>query len=143
MTTNMTRDIGDLSPQAAFERLRDDPAALLVDVRTDAEWAYVGAPDLTGLAKQPVNLAWQLFPTMAVNGDFVAALSARVTDPARPLLFLCRSGVRSLAAAKAMTAAGYQQCFNIAGGFEGDRDGDGHRGRVNGWKAAGLPWRQG
>lgn len=134
---------GDLSPQEAYDLLRRDPKARLVDVRTDAEWTYVGLPNLAALERQPIKLAWQLFPAMQVNPAFVGALAAEIADKATPLLFLCRSGVRSKAAAAAMTAAGYTRAYNISDGFEGQPDADKHRGRVNGWKASGLPWTQG
>jgi rhodanese-related sulfurtransferase len=79
---------------------------------------------------------------MQPNPEFVAALSSALSDKETPLLFLCRSGARSAAAAKAMTAAGYSTCFNVADGFEGPLDAQAKRGAAGGWKAAGLPWRQ-
>jgi rhodanese-related sulfurtransferase len=92
-------------------------------------------------------IEWQTFPTMAVNSAFVAEAEAAVTamgaDKTTPILFLCRSGARSRATAVALAAQGFSQAFNVAGGFEGDPDGERHRGNINGWKAAGLPWRQG
>jgi rhodanese-related sulfurtransferase len=111
-------------------------------VRTRAEWNYVGLPDLDGLAKQVALIEWQVFPTMQPNPQFVEQLSAALPDKTAPLLFLCRSGARSAAAAKAVTAAGYSSCFNVAEGFEGPLDAEAKRGTVAGWKAAGLPWRQ-
>lgn len=134
---------GDLSVREAWTRLADDARAVLVDVRSDAEWTFVGVPDLSALGKAVTFLPWQTFPGMRLNGDFAATLQGGVPEKDVPVLFLCRSGGRSRAAAQSMTAAGYTACFNIAGGFEGDADGDGHRGRINGWKADGLPWRQG
>ena len=133
---------GDVMPSTAWKILSERKDAVLIDVRTRAEWSYVGLPDLEILAKKPTLIEWQVFPSMQVNADFVAALSAALPDKEAPLLFLCRSGVRSAAAAKAMTAAGYSSCLNIAEGFEGPLDADAKRGTVGGWKAAGLPWRQ-
>ena len=133
---------GDLPPKEAYDLLRAEPKAQLVDVRTDAEWAFVGLPDLAALGRAPIKLAWQLFPTLQVNADFVAALSRQVPDKTTPLLFLCRSGARSKAAAMAMTAAGYARAYNVDEGFEGSLDAEKHRGRVGGWKARGLPWVQ-
>ena len=92
--------------------------------------------------KQPALLEWQVFPSMQPNPEFVTALSGAVADKDTPLLFLCRSGVRSAAAAKAMTAAGYSACLNVVDGFEGPLDAQAKRGTAGGWKAAGLPWRQ-
>ena len=135
---------GDVTPAEAWRVLEANPDAVLVDVRTRAEWSFVGLADLSGLGKEPVLMEWQQFPTMAANAGFVADLSAALgaARKAAPVLFLCRSGARSRAAAIAMTAAGFGRCFNIAGGFEGDLDGERHRGRQNGWKAAALPWAQ-
>ncbi|MBC7634940.1 MAG: rhodanese-like domain-containing protein, partial [Acetobacteraceae bacterium] len=85
---------------------------------------------------------WQIFPAMAVNRDFVGQMAEAGLTPSHKLYFLCRSGVRSLAAAAAAEAAGYSAVFNVLDGFEGPPDGGGHRGRVAGWKADGLAWRQ-
>lgn len=133
---------GDVTPQQAFDALKRDAKAALVDVRTQAEWSFVGLPDLRAAQRQPVLVEWQVFPAMARNPDFAADLARAGIEKGQPLYFLCRSGARSRAAAIAMTAQGYGPCYNIAGGFEGNRDTDGHRGTVEGWKAAGCPWRQ-
>ncbi|TAJ92781.1 MAG: rhodanese-like domain-containing protein [Reyranella sp.] len=133
---------GDVTPSVAWKILGELKDAILIDVRTRAEWNYVGVPDLAGLDKKPGLVEWQVFPSMQVNPDFVGALSGALADKAVPLLFLCRSGVRSVAAAKAMSAAGYSTCLNVTDGFEGPLDAQGKRGATRGWKAAGLPWRQ-
>lgn len=134
---------GDLSVGDAWALLKSDPRAQLVDVRTAAEWNFVGLPDLSSLGREPLLVEWQSFPTMHANLTFVAD-TERAGAPAKdaPVLLLCRSGVRSRAAAIALTAAGYSRAYNIAGGFEGDLDGERHRGRKSGWKASGLPWKQ-
>ncbi|UYN95024.1 MAG: rhodanese-like domain-containing protein [Enhydrobacter sp.] len=133
---------GDVAPATAWKILQDDAKAVLIDVRTRAEWNYVGLPDLAALGKKPALVEWQVFPSMQPNAEFVAALAGAVADKDAPLLFICRSGARSAAAAKAMTAAGYSSCFNVADGFEGPLDAQARRGATAGWKAAGLPWRQ-
>ena len=133
---------GDVTPAEAWEALSDDPAAVLVDVRTAAEWSYVGLPDLRAIGKDVVLVEWQTFPTGAVNEDFVAELAAAGVDEQAPVYFLCRSGVRSVAAAEAATAAGWVRSHNVSEGFEGPHDADQHR-TVSGWKVAGLPWVQG
>ncbi len=147
-TNNSAPDYaGDIDVQKAWDILASDPKAQLIDVRTAAEWTYVGLPDLTPLGREVHAIEWQTFPSGQINPDFARIAAEQVklagagTDA--PLLFLCRSGVRSKAAAVAMTRAGFSHAFNLAGGFEGNLDGDGHRGSVNGWKASGLPWRQG
>lgn len=136
---------GDLSPTDAWHILSSNAKARLVDVRTTAEWAYVGVPDL-GEAAQPLFLEWQSWPSMAVAADFVPTLATALAEtglgPDDPVIFLCRSGVRSAAAARAMTAAGWHRAYNLAGGFEGPPDGERHRGVIAGWKASGLPWTQ-
>jgi rhodanese-related sulfurtransferase len=137
---------GDIGAIEAYELLKRDGAAILVDVRTKPEWAFVGTSDLSALGKQPIFLEWQEYPLMRTSPDFVTNLQAMIAkhggDAATPLLFLCRSGARSRAAAIAMTAAGFSQCFNIAGGFEGGHDDKHKRGSVSGWKVDGLPWSQ-
>lgn len=133
---------GDVAPQTAFKILSENKDAVLIDVRTRPEWNYVGLPELGSIGKKPALLEWQVFPSMQPNPDFVTALSGAVADKAAPLLFLCRSGARSAAAAKAMTVAGYSTCLNISDGFEGPLDAQAKRGSAGGWKAAGLPWRQ-
>jgi rhodanese-related sulfurtransferase len=133
---------GDVAPKTAWKILTERPEAVLIDVRTRAEWNFVGVPDLAGVGKKPALLEWQMFPTMQPNPDFVSALADGVANKDAPLLFLCRSGARSAAAAKAMTAAGYSTCLNISDGFEGPLNGEAKRGSSDGWKASGLPWRQ-
>jgi rhodanese-related sulfurtransferase len=134
---------GDLNAKDAWALLSSHPEAQLVDVRTVAEWNFVGLPDLTGIGRRAICLEWQMFPSMAANPSFAAQASEALGGHKdAPVLFLCRSGARSRAAAMAMTAAGYTKAYNILGGFEGDTDPQGHRGQINGWKAAGLPWKQ-
>ena len=133
---------GDVAPQTAWKILQENKDAVLVDVRTRPEWNYVGLPDLDALGKKPALLEWQVFPSMQPNPEFVSALTGAIADKEVPLLFICRSGARSAAAAKAMTAAGYSTCFNVADGFEGPLDAQSKRGVAGGWKATGLPWRQ-
>ena len=133
---------GDLSPSEAWELLATTPQAALIDVRTDAEWSFVGRPDLRDLNKPVGFISWQLFPSMEVNADFVGQVQNTGVEKEQPLLFICRSGVRSRHAAVAMTAAGYGPCYNVAEGFEGDKDAAGQRGRLGGWRHHGLPWIQ-
>ena len=134
--------VDNVPPRQVWEALAGNPDARLVDVRTDAEWSFVGIPDLTEAGQQPVLLAWQLYPTMQVNGGFIEQMRQAGIEPRHHVYFLCRTGGRSLAAANAARAAGYANVFNIDGGFEGGIDADGHRSTTEGWKADGLPWRQ-
>lgn len=135
--------VGNAGPKQAWDALSASPDARLVDVRTNAEWSYVGLPDLSALGQQPVLIPWQIFPTMQVNGEFVAQMREAGLTPDHHVYFLCRSGVRSLAAAEAAAAAGFGHVYNVVGGFEGPPDANAHRGMIAGWKADGLPWRQG
>jgi rhodanese-related sulfurtransferase len=133
---------GDLKPTEAWKLLAEDKRTQLVDVRTRPEWMFVGLPDLGALGKRVLLQSWQVFPTMAVDDKFTAEIQRQISDRDTPILFLCRSGGRSRAAAMALTAAGYSRCYNVAEGFEGNPDAERHRGTVGGWKAAGLPWSQ-
>lgn len=137
---------GNVRPTVAWRALEEMGDAQLVDVRTTAEWAYVGGPDLTAIGKDVLQIEWQSFPSMQVDPEFsrklAAALTDRGVDPQTPVFFMCRSGARSARAAQAAAAAGWAQSYNVAFGFEGDPDAERHRGSVNGWKVEGLPWKQ-
>lgn len=133
---------GDLTPQQAWDLLRDHPRAVLVDVRTEAEWRFVGLPDLSALGREPLTIEWVSYAGDR-NTAFVDQLAAAgVTggDDAE-VIFLCRSGQRSIGAAEAATAAGIAPAYNVLDGFEGGLDANGHRGD-SGWRAVGLSWRQ-
>jgi len=134
---------GDITSQQTWDRLMTDSRSVLLDVRTPPEWSYVGIPDISSMGREPVLVPWLLFPSNEQNPDFVAQIEAAIPDKDVPLLIVCRSGVRSKAAAIMLTAAGFKTCHNVDHGFEGDKDGAGHRGTVNGWKVDGLPWLQG
>jgi sulfur dioxygenase len=123
---------GDLAPEVAFAWWQQGKA-VLVDVRTDAEREWVGQ------VPGSVPVAWKQWPGMALNPDFDAHIQAAAGG--KPVLLLCRSGVRSIAAAKRATELGLQ-AYNILQGFEGDPDAAGQRGKLGGWRRAGLPWRQ-
>ncbi len=127
--------IGALLPSEAYALLQDAPGAKLVDVRTRAEWDYVGR------VPGAVQIEWQSYPGGQRNPDFLVELQAQV-DPEALVMFMCRSGARSHAAATVAAAAGYTQAFNVLEGFEGDKDQNGHRNSVGGWRVAGLPWIQ-
>ena len=127
---------GALTPSEAYEVWQLAPGAKLVDVRTRAEWDWVGQ------VPGAVQIEWLTYPGSRPNPSFVSQLKREV-DPESLVLFLCRSGGRSDHAARAATEAGYLESYNILEGFEGDKDANGHRNRIGGWRHAGLPWRQG
>jgi rhodanese-related sulfurtransferase len=139
--------IADVPVEETWARLKNDAASVLIDVRTKAEWAFVGLPDLASIGKRPLLVEWQGFPDNRVDPAFVsrleAALEAHGANRDSELFFICRSGGRSRMAAQALAAAGYARCRNVADGFEGPLGPDRHRGHVAGWKAKGLPWTQG
>ena len=126
---------GDLAPSLAWDHLA--AGAVLIDVRTEGEWTHIGVPDTSSLGVAPVFIQWNL-ATGAHNPEFLADLRAAVPTE-MPLVFLCRSGVRSIAAAESASAAGYT-AYNVLEGFEGVPDRHGDR-IVNGWKNSQLPWR--
>jgi rhodanese-related sulfurtransferase len=134
---------GDLNPQDAWDLLQQEPNVCLIDVRTAPEWQYVGLPMLDDLQKQTLCVSWLDYPANEVNPDFVEQVKQGGVRPDQTVLLICRSGARSRSAAIALTEAGFGRCINVAEGFEGDKDADGHRGTVGGWKQAGLPWSQG
>ena len=124
---------GDVSPALAWHWVQSGQA-VLVDVRTDAEREWVGfVPDA-------VHLPWKQWPGMGLNPDFDAGVLATVPEGQKVVL-LCRSGVRSIAAAHRATELG-REAYNILEGFEGDPDSAGHRNSLAGWRVRGLPWRQ-
>jgi rhodanese-related sulfurtransferase len=124
---------GDVSPQLAFDWWQAGEA-VLVDIRSDAEREWVG------FVPGAVALEWKRWPGMQIDPQFGEKLRALV-PPGKKAVLLCRSGVRSIAAARRATEVGLQ-AYNILEGFEGDADEQGHRGRKGGWRFRGLPWRQ-
>lgn len=125
-----------LSSTEAHAVLAADSNAVLIDVRDPVEFSFVGHPT------DAINIPWKFAPEMRDNPDFLAQVQQRVRDPATPILLLCRSGQRSLAAAKLLNEVGYTQLANIEDGFEGPLDADKHRGTLGGWRFHGLPWVQ-
>jgi rhodanese-related sulfurtransferase len=125
---------GEVTPAEAWA-LHQAGAATLIDVRTQPEWAYVGHIDAVPL------VPWRAYGAEQTNPDFLTQVGRHApTD--KPVMFLCRSGVRSHSAASVATAAGYGRAINILEGFEGDLDDRKQRGSKGGWRAAGLPWVQ-
>jgi rhodanese-related sulfurtransferase len=131
---------GDITPEEAWKLLSENSEAVLVDCRTDAEWRFVGVPDLSSLQRDVVYIEWNRSDGRH-NDGFVDDLKAAGVTGERPVVFLCRSGNRSIGAAEAATAAGIGPSYNVLDGFEGNLDENQHRGS-SGWKAVGLPWKQ-
>jgi rhodanese-related sulfurtransferase len=139
--------IQDVPVEEVWARLEKDPGSVLIDVRTRAEWTFVGLPDLDKIGKRVLTVEWQTSPDSKIDAGFPERLT-KVLDAAgankdSELFFICRSGARSRMAAEAIASVGYQRCRNVADGFEGPLDADRHRGQVAGWKASGLAWVRG
>ena len=134
---------GDLSPNEAWNIIKENSDCFLVDCRTSAEWSLVGIPDLDSLGKKVLFVEWQTFPTMEKNPRFLQEISETNLEKKSKIIFLCRSGARSRSAAEFLTSQGYESCFNCSEGFEGSHDNFGRRSNVNGWKFHNLPWKQG
>jgi rhodanese-related sulfurtransferase len=139
--------IQDVPVEEVWARLEKDPGSVLIDVRTRAEWTFVGLPDLDKIGKRVLTVEWQTSPDSKIDAGFperlTAVLDAAGANKDSELFFICRSGARSRMAAEAIASVGYQRCRNVADGFEGPLDADRHRGQVAGWKASGLAWVQG
>ena len=131
-------EVPDISAREACDILRRDPQAALLDVRTMAEWDYVGVP----LVTRYFQVEWRIYPDMTINPDFLAEVEALDLPKEGPILVMCRTGIRSREAGAFLLQNGYAACYNIVDGFEGDRNRFGQRRSVNGWIAEGLPWIQ-
>jgi rhodanese-related sulfurtransferase len=137
---------GDLSAKDAWDMLKTRSGSQLVDVRTTAEWHYVGIPDLRPIDKVALTAQWRLLNDMQINAHFMEQLTQQLLNTSYQngdiLIMMCRTGGRSMEAAQYLTSLGFENCYNLADGFEGPLDSSGHRGLVAGWKAANLSWRQ-
>ena len=133
---------GDILGIQAWEWLKTEPTTVLVDVRTEPEWLYVGMPELSSVNKSLQMVCWQNYPRMEVNSEFAEQIAAAGIEKNQRVLLICRSGVRSKAAANLLAGLGYVSVYNITDGFEGQIDSLKHRGH-GGWRALGLPWVQG
>jgi rhodanese-related sulfurtransferase len=128
--------IENLNPRQSWDLLQQNTDAVLVDVRTKIEHAFVGHP------LGAIHIAWKEAPDWQLNPTFVAEVESHVPDKKAPVLLLCRSGQRSLEAAKALEASGFVRLINIIDGFEGPLDQQQHRSHLGGWRYEGLPWEQ-
>ncbi len=126
----------NLTPQQSWELMQANPNAVMIDVRTKMEHVFVGHP------LKAVHIPWKEAPDWQLNADFIQQVQQVVDDVATPVLLLCRSGARSLAAAEVLQGAGFTHLVNILDGFEGDLDEHKHRGNFGGWRYSQLPWEQ-
>ena len=125
----------DLSPAEAHALLTEREDAVLIDCRTQAEWTFVGVPDVDDAR----FVEWTRYPDGSRNENFVRDVAGGL-GPDQPIIVLCRTGGRSAAGATALTEAGFNEVYNVLDGFEGHPDENGHR--TGGWRGAGLPWKQ-
>ena len=143
----METAIPEATPEDAWEHLRNDADAQLIDVRTPAEWTFAGLPDLGSINKSVVFAQWSSWPEHTIDPRYAEQLDQALTyaglDKDVNLFFICRVGVRSLVAARAMAARGFTRCHNVTDGFEGPPNAERQRGIIAGWKASGLPWMHG
>jgi rhodanese-related sulfurtransferase len=133
---------GDLTPAETWKILQNNERSILIDVRSTAEWAYVGVTDLSSIGKEAYTIEWKSFPDMLINSNFINQVKEICTNREIKILSLCRSGQRSISTSQALTDAGFKQCYNVLEGFEGDKDSAEHRSQSGGWKFHGLPWKQ-
>ncbi len=140
--------VDEVDAKAAWDLLSETDGAVLVDVRSRPEWSFSGMADLSAIDRDVVTVEWQTWPNMAPNLGFLADLETQLGDRTPPrMFFMCRMGGRAFAAAREVARQMHDRgvnlhITNIIGGFEGDQNADGQRGKINGWKAEGLPWRQ-
>ncbi len=132
---------GDIKPESAYEILKNEKNSYLVDVRTLPEWLFSGIPNLLPAGKEVITLSWMFYPRMEVNTNFADEFARLIEDKDSKIFFMCKVGGRSLDAAIEMTKKGYKNCYNILDGFEGRLNAENQRGKMSGWKAAGLPWQ--
>ena len=130
--------VESLSSSEAYEELQKRGDVKILDVRTPAEWQFVGKVKYASVS----FVEWKSFPDGQVNANFVDEVRGQGITPTCDLFVICRSGVRSLAAANLLLESGFKRLTNISDGFEGDLNAHGRRGSINGWKASGLPWYQ-
>ena len=147
MTAQLSAIVDELTAEDAWNALTVDESAALVDVRSRPEWSFSGMPDLTEIGRPVLTVEWQTWPEMSPNLGFLADLQDQMGDsPPRRLFFMCRTGGRSISAAREVATQLHRRgvnlhITNILEEFEGEKDANGRRGNVNGWRAAGLPWR--
>lgn len=132
----------NITASQAFDVLKNEKNSYLIDVRTLPEWNFCGVPDLSSIGKEVILLSWMFYPRMELNNEFCDQVEKILPDKNSKIFFLCKVGGRSTDAAINMSERGYNNCYNIMSGFEGDKDEMGCRARVNGWKAENLPWYQ-
>lgn len=140
--------VKQIEAKEAYDLLENDDNSVLIDVRTFEEFNFVGYANSFSFDDRMLMAPWKILPGMVENPEFANLLSDNLEKSfgsdakETKLIFMCRSGARSNAAANHALNLGYKNCYNLIGGFEGDIDANEHRSNINGWKASNLPWRQ-
>lgn len=140
----MSDELGHLTPRQAYEMLEDNPRAILIDVRSNMEFLFVGHPE------GAIHLPWIDEPDWDINPNFVRQvrelmLGGIICDDSSgcaPIILICRSGKRSLEAGNLLIESGFKDVYNVLDGFEGELDEHHHRSTLGGWRFEGLPWAQ-
>jgi len=139
---NIDSDIRSINSTECFDKLSKNSKSYLIDVRTKPEWEFVGVPDLSNTNNSTLFISWQEYPEMNINKNFEKHIFQKNIGKNDYIFLICRSGSRSLKAAKYLSSLGYKHCFNVSDGFEGNKDNINHRSTINGWKFSNLPWKQ-
>ena len=132
----------EINSYDCFDILKKNIQTHLIDVRTQSEWEFVGVPDLTPINKKTFFISWNLYPDMRINENFGTEILHSKIKKDDTIFLICRSGRRSLEAAQYLNKLGYKNCYNVFDGFEGNKDLNNHRSKLNGWKYNKLPWKQ-
>ena len=142
LKNNRDSKILNITSIECFVKLLEISNSYLFDVRTKPEWEFIGVPDLSLLNKKTIFISWLIYPEMKINSLFQNQLNKSNIKQNDKLFLICRSGNRSLQAARFLFSFGYLHCFNISDGFEGDKNNLNQRSTINGWKYNNLPWKQ-
>mgnify|MGYP001388610966 CR=1 FL=1 len=142
LSNKINSDIKSITSIECFNFLSKISNSFLIDVRTKPEWEFIGIPDLSSLNKKTLFISWHVYPGMTINSLFENQVLESNIEKNDKLFLICRSGTRSFHAAEFLASCGYNQCFNVSDGFEGDKDNINHRSKINGWKFNNLPWKQ-
>ena len=134
--------VHNIASVECFNQLSEIFNSYLIDVRTKPEWEFIGTPNLSSINKKTIFISWHIYPQLKINPFFenqITELNIKKNDK---LFFICRSGGRSFQAAKFLSHSGYNYCYNVSDGFEGDKNNLNQRTTINGWKFNNLPWKQ-
>jgi len=136
-------NVTEINSLDCFEILQEKKQSHLIDVRTQPEWDFVGVPNLSSINKQTICISWLIYPDMKINENFRKDINSCYIEKDDSIFLMCRSGQRSLKAAEYLNQQlGYENCYNVSDGFEGDKDLSQHRSKLNGWKWNRLFWKQ-